>query len=42
MIFWPLCASSSTRLFKAYAPGFVHIDVKYLPQMADENKRRYL
>jgi len=28
--------------FKAYAPGFVHIDVKYLPQMADETSRRYL
>lgn len=28
--------------FKAYEPGFVHVDVKYLPQMADENTRRYL
>jgi transposase InsO family protein len=28
--------------FKAYAPGYVHIDVKYLPQMADEERRRYL
>jgi transposase InsO family protein len=28
--------------FKAYAPGFLHVDVKYLPQMADEEKRRYL
>jgi transposase InsO family protein len=28
--------------FKAYEPGFVHVDVKYLPQMADEDKRRYL
>ena len=28
--------------FKAYAPGFLHIDVKYLPQMPDETKRRYL
>jgi transposase InsO family protein len=28
--------------FKAYEPGFVHIDVKYLPQMADETTRRYL
>lgn len=28
--------------FKAYVPGFVHVDVKYLPQMADEDKRRYL
>ena len=28
--------------FKDYPIGFVHIDIKYLPQMADENKRRYL
>ena len=28
--------------FKAYEPGFLHIDVKYLPQMADETSRRYL
>lgn len=28
--------------FKAYVPGFVHIDVKYLPQMPDEKRRRYL
>lgn len=27
--------------FKAYVPGFVHVDVKYLPQMADADKRRY-
>ncbi len=28
--------------FKAYEPGSVHVDVKYLPQMADEDRRRYL
>ena len=28
--------------FKDYEPGFVHIDVKYLPQMADESSRTYL
>jgi len=28
--------------FKAYEPGYIHIDVKYLPQMADESSRRYL
>ena len=28
--------------FKAYEPGFLHMDVKYLPQMADESARRYL
>jgi hypothetical protein len=30
------------KTFKDYAPGFVHIDIKYLPQMADESTRRYL
>ena len=30
------------KAFKAYAPGFVHVDIKYLPQMADESQRRYL
>jgi transposase InsO family protein len=28
--------------FKAYEPGYIHIDVKYLPQMMDEQRRRYL
>ena len=28
--------------FKTYEPGYIHIDVKYLPQMADESSRRYL
>jgi transposase InsO family protein len=28
--------------FKSYEPGYVHIDVKYLPQMADEKSRTYL
>ena len=31
-----------TKPFKAYDPGYLHADVKYLPQMADEDKRRYL
>lgn len=30
------------KKFKAYEPGFVHIDVKYLPQMQDESSRSYL
>ena len=30
------------KSFKDYKPGFIHIDVKYLPQMADEKHRRYL
>lgn len=28
--------------FKAYEPGYIHIDYKYLPQMPDETARRYL
>lgn len=28
--------------FKAYEPGYLHMDIKYLPQMADETTRRYL
>jgi transposase-like protein len=28
--------------FKSYAPGFLHMDVKYLPQMANETRHRYL
>lgn len=28
--------------FKAYEPGYIHIDIKYLPQMPDEKSRRYL
>ena len=30
------------KTFKDYAPGFVHVDVKYLPQMPDEDQRTYL
>jgi hypothetical protein len=30
------------KAFKSYEPGFIHIDVKYLPQMPDETNRRYL
>ena len=30
------------KSFKDYEPGFVHIDIKYLPQMPDETQRRYL
>lgn len=33
---------TTVKEFKAYEPGFVHIDIKYLPQMPDESKRRYL
>ena len=30
------------KTFKDYEPGFVHVDIKYLPQMPDEQDRRYL
>lgn len=30
------------KTFKDYEPGFVHVDIKYLPQMPDETARRYL
>jgi transposase-like protein len=30
------------KTFKDYDPGFVHVDVKYLPQMPDEDRRTYL
>ena len=34
----PAAAKAPVKLFR----DFVHVDVKYLPQMIDENKRRYL
>jgi len=30
------------KTFKDYAPGFVHVDVKYLPRMPDQKHRSYL
>ena len=30
------------KSFKDYEPGFVHIDIKYLPRMEDESCRKYL
>lgn len=38
----PEVAPTQVKGFKAYAPGYVHVDVKYLPQMADETARRYV
>ncbi|MBK8637474.1 MAG: transposase [Chromatiaceae bacterium] len=35
-------AKAAPKPFKDYAPGFVPVDVKYLPQMPDEDSRRYL
>src|SRR5471032_887280 len=33
---------SAQKTFKDYEPGFVHVNIKYLPQMPDETSRRYL
>jgi len=33
---------AAKKTFKDYVPGFLHIDIKYLPQMRDEKARRYL
>ena len=30
------------KTFKDYEPGFIHVDIKYLPRMPDETERRYL
>ena len=30
------------KSFKDYEPGFLPMDIKYLPQMPDETERRYL
>ncbi|MCF6199502.1 MAG: IS481 family transposase [Hyphomicrobiaceae bacterium] len=30
------------KTFKDYDPGFIHIDIKYLPQMKGESSRKYL
>ena len=38
----PKAPKPAHKPFKAYEPGYLHVDVKYLPQMADENRRRYL
>ncbi len=38
----PKAPKPAHKPFKAYEPGYLHVDVKYLPQMADEERRRYL
>jgi transposase InsO family protein len=38
----PGTPSEPHKAFKSYEPGYVHMDVKYLPQMQDEAQRRYL
>lgn len=31
-----------TKTFKSYDPGYLHVDIKYLPQMPNETQRSYL
>mgnify|MGYP003492885125 FL=1 len=38
----PEAPARTSQPFKAYEPGYVHMDVKYLPQMSDETSRRYV
>ncbi len=39
----PVTPKEPHKTFKAYEPGYLHIDVKYhLPQMTDEKRRSYL
>jgi transposase InsO family protein len=33
---------ATKKTFKSYEPGYLHIDIRYLPQMPDEIARRYL
>lgn len=38
----PEVQKTQVKTFKAYEPGYIHMDVKYLPQMQDEDERRYV
>lgn len=38
----PKAPKPGHKPFRAYEPGYLHVNVKYLPQMADEERRRYL
>ena len=38
----PKAPKPAHKPFRAYEPGYLHVDVKYLPQMPDEQRRRYL
>jgi len=38
----PKAPAKPHKSFKSHAPGFLHLDVKFLPQMAFETARRYL
>ena len=38
----PAEATKTRKTFKDYEPGFVHLDIKYLPQLPEESARCYL
>ena len=38
----PVTPKEPHKAFKAYEPGYLHMDVKYLPKMADETKQQCL
>ena len=38
----PKVAKPTHKPFRTYEPGYLHLDVKYLPQMAHEDRRRFL
>ena len=38
----PIQPKSPHKPFNSYVPGYLHVDIKYLPQMADETARSYL
>jgi hypothetical protein len=37
----PKVDTPASGRFRSYEPGYVHVDIKYLPQMCDEDRRRY-
>jgi len=37
----PKVTATQVKSFKAYEPGYVHMDVKYLPHVQDETERRH-
>ena len=38
----PAAPKQPHKSFKSYEPGYLHMDVKYLPQMQDQSRRSYL
>ena len=34
--------TEQVKTFKDYEPGYVHVDIKYLPMMPDDSQKRYL